>query len=143
MTTTLLESLRCQNTHFRAQFRETSYKDLVFARCEILSLVGAQNESLSIIIIYCIKIHISDRNNFARFTSEQKKPSKRLELGETSYKDLVFVRSDLIRIVGAPNESLRLVIIYYMFKYSFRIKTTLLESLRSQKSILKAIFWQN
>ena len=76
MTTTLLESLQSQNTHFRAQFRQTSYKDLVFARCEILSLVGAQNESLSIIILDYIKIQISDLNNFARFTSEPKNPSK-------------------------------------------------------------------
>ena len=52
---------------------KTSYKDLVIAWGKILSLVGAQNESLSIIIIYYIKIHISDLNNFARFTSEQKK----------------------------------------------------------------------
>ena len=76
MTTTLLESLRCQNTHFRAQFRQTSYKDLVFARSEILSLVGAQSESLNIIIIYYIKIQISDQNNFARFASEPKNPFK-------------------------------------------------------------------
>ena len=37
---------------------QTSYKDLVFARGEFLSVVGAQNESLSLIIIYYIKIHI-------------------------------------------------------------------------------------
>ena len=53
---------------------KTSYKDLVFAQGEVLSLVGAQNESLTIIIIYYIKIHISDLNNFARFTSDPKKP---------------------------------------------------------------------
>ena len=81
-------------------------------RGEILSLVGAQNESLSIIRIYYIKIHISDLNNFARFTSGQKKLILRLDLGKTSYKDLVFARSDLIRPVRAPNESLRLIIIY-------------------------------
>ena len=54
-----------------------------------------------------------------------------LDFGKTSYEDLVFVRSDFIRLVGAPNESLRLIIIYYMFKYSFRIKTSFLESLWS------------
>ena len=53
---------------------KTSYKDLVFTRGEILSLVGAQNESVSIILIYYIKMHISHLNNFARFTSGQKKP---------------------------------------------------------------------
>ena len=36
---------------FRARFRQTSYKDLVFARGEFLSVVGAQNESLQIILM--------------------------------------------------------------------------------------------
>ena len=75
MTTTLLESLRNQNTNFRSRFRQTSYKDLVFARGEFLSVVGAKNESLRLIIIYYIKLHIWDLNNFARFTSEPKNPS--------------------------------------------------------------------
>ena len=52
ITTNLLESLRSQNTHFRARFRQTSYKDLVFARGEFLSVVGAQNESLRILLMY-------------------------------------------------------------------------------------------
>ena len=60
-----------------------------------------------------------------------------LDLGKTSYKDVVFVRSELIRLVGAPKESLRVIIIYYSFKYSFRIKISLLESLRSQKNPFK------
>ena len=38
-----------------------------------------------------------------------------------------------MRLVGAPNESLILIIIYYMFKYSVGSKTTLLESLGSKK----------
>ena len=76
VTTTLLESLWSQNTQFRARFRQTSYKDLVFARGEFLSVVGAQNESLRLIIIYYIKLHIWDLNNFARFTSEPKNKSK-------------------------------------------------------------------
>ena len=50
------------------------------------------------------------------------------------------MRNDFLRLVRAPNESLILIIICYMFKYSVGVKTTLLESLRSQKSILKAIF---
>ena len=88
--------------------------------------------------MYYIKIQISDLNNFARFTSEPKKIHLRLDLGKTSYKDLVFVRSDLIRLVGAPNDSLRVIITYYSFKYSFRIKITLLEPLRSQKNPFKS-----
>ena len=54
--------------------------------------------------------------------------------------DFVFARGDLLTLVGALNETLRLIIIQYMFKYSFRIKTTLIESLRSQKRPLKARF---
>ena len=50
------------------------YKDLVFARGEFLTLVGAQSNSLRLIIIYYIKIHILDKHNFAIFTSEPKKP---------------------------------------------------------------------
>ena len=64
-------------------------------------------------------------------------------IGKTSYKDLVIARNDFLRLLGAPNESLILIIIYYMYQYTVGIKTTLLESLRSQKSVLKAIFWQN
>ena len=56
---------------------------------------------------------------------------------------MVFARNEFLRLVGAPNQSLIHIIIYYIFKYSIGIKTTLLVSLRSQKSILKAIFEQN
>ena len=73
---TLLESLRSQNTQFRDRFRQTCYKDLVFARGQFLSVVGAQNEYLRLIIICYIKSHIWDLNNFARFTSEPKNKSK-------------------------------------------------------------------
>ena len=59
-----------------ARFRQTSYKDLVFTRGDFISVVGAQNESLRLITIDYIKLHIWDLNNFARFTSEQKNPSK-------------------------------------------------------------------
>ena len=54
--------------------------------------------------------------------------------------DLVFVRNDFLKLVGAPNEPLIVITIYYLLKYSVGIKTTLLESLRSQKTILKDIF---
>ena len=46
--------------------------------------------------------------------------------------DLVFALSEFLRLVGALNESVRLITVQYMFKNSFRIKTTLLESLQSQ-----------
>ena len=57
--------------------------------------------------------------------------------------DLVFPQNEFLRLVGVPNESLMLIIIYYMFKYSVGTKTTLLESLSSQNIVLKAIFRQN
>ena len=64
-----------------------------------------------------------------------KKCLQRLDLGKTSYKDLVFARCEFLWLVGAPNESLRLIIIYYMIKCTFGIKRTLIESLRSEKKI--------
>ena len=53
--TTLLESLRRQNTQFRARFRQTSYKGLVFARGEFLSVVGAQ---------ICLKTHFALKQSY-------------------------------------------------------------------------------
>ena len=65
--------------------------------------------------------------------SKKKKSHLRLDLGKTSYKDFIFPRGKFLVLVGAKNESLRVILIYYMFKYLFGIKTTLLESLRSKK----------
>ena len=65
-----------QKYHSRARFTQTSYKDLVFARDEFLSVVGAQNESLRLNIIYYTKLHVWDVNNFARSTLEPKNQSK-------------------------------------------------------------------
>ena len=56
-----------------------------------------------------------------------------LDFGKSSYKDLVFALGEFLRFFGDPNESLRLIIIYYIFIYMFENKTTLLESHRSQK----------
>ena len=58
-------------------------------------------------------------------------------------KGLSFFRNEFLRFLAAPNESLRLIIIYYLFKFKFGNKTTLLESLQSQKSPLKARFRHN
>ena len=38
------------------------------------------------------------------------------------YKHLIIARSEFLKLVGAPNESLRLIIIYYIFKYTFVMK---------------------
>ena len=64
----------------------------------------------------------------------QKAP-QRLDFGKTSYKDLVFARGEFLRFFGSQNESLRLNIIYYIFKYTFGNKTTLLDSHGSQKTL--------
>ena len=61
---------------WRLDFGKTSCKDLVFARGEFSSVVGAQNEFLRLIIIYYIKLHIWDLNNYARLTSEPKTNQK-------------------------------------------------------------------
>ena len=79
----------------------------------------------------------------ARVTSEPKNPFKRFDFRKTSQKDLVFARSASLRLFGAPNESLRLITMYYMFKLTFGIKTTLLESLQNKKTHLTARFQQN
>ena len=71
------------------------------------------------------EITIWDLNKFAKVTSYRR------------------ARSDFLWIVGAPNESLRLIMMYYTFKYSFGIKKIWLELLRSKKSPLKARFRQN
>ena len=60
-----------------------------------------------------------------------------LDFNKTNYTDFVFARNEFLSLVGAQNECLSIIIIYYTFEYTFGIKTTLLESLRRQKSPLK------
>ena len=65
------------------------------------------------------KYSVGIEKHFARVTSEPKNYFKGYVTA--NYKDLVFARNDFLRLVGAPNEFLILIIIYYMFKYSVRI----------------------
>ena len=107
-----------------------------------LRLVGAPNESLILFIIYYMfKYSVGIKTTLLLSLQSQKSTLKAI-FRKTSYKDLVFEENDFLRLVGDPNESLILLVIYYMFKYSVGLNTTLLESLRSQKNILRAIFWQ-
>ena len=69
----------------------------------------------------------------------QKRPFK-ARLSKTCYKYLHLARIEFLRFFAGPNESVRLILIYYMFKYKFWFKTTLLESLQNQKIPLKARF---
>ena len=60
-----------------------------------------------------VEILIWDQNNFGRVTSQPKNPFK-VSIYAKLVIDLVFSRSDFLRLVGAPNESLRLIIICKM-----------------------------
>ena len=53
---------------------------------------------------------------------EPKNPFNGLILEKTNSNDFVSQRSNFLRLVGATNESLRLILTCYMFKYSFEIK---------------------
>ena len=68
---------------------------------------------------------------------------EKIDFVKTSYNDFVLARSEFLWLLGATNEPIGLIIVYYMFKYSFRIKITLPESLRSQKSPLTEAFWSS
>ena len=46
-----------------------------------------------------------------------KLPILGLNLGKTSYKDLVSTRGVILNLVGAENECLRIILMYYIFKY--------------------------
>ena len=58
-----------------------------------------------------------------------------LDFGKTSCNDFVLAQIESLRLFGAPNETLRLITIFYNLKYSFGIKTTYLQSLQSQNNI--------
>ena len=100
-------------------------------RSEFLKLVGTLNESLRLIIInYMFKYAFGIKITLLESLWNQKSP----------LKGIVFYRTDFLRLFGSQNESLRPIIIQYMIKYPCRIKRTLVESLGSQKSPLKARF---
>ena len=142
ITTTFLESLRSQNTNIRARFRQTRYIDLVFARGEFLSVVGAQNESLRIILMYyTFKYWFRITTTLVESLRSQN-THFRARFRQTSYKDLVLAQGEFLSVVGAQNESLRIILMYYMFRYWFGITTTLLESLRSQNTQFRDRFRQ-
>ena len=113
----MLESLWIQNNRFRARFRQTSYKDLVFARGEFLSVGGAQNESLRIILMYYMFKYLFGITTTLLELLRSPNTQFRDRFRQTCYKDLVFARGELLSVVGAQNESLRITLMYYMFKY--------------------------
>ena len=66
---------------------------------------------MNYINVLYMQILILDHNNFASHFGA-KIPILGLDLGKTSYKDLVFARGEFLSVVGAQNESLRLITIY-------------------------------
>ena len=65
------------------------------------------------------------------FRSQKNLLMVQFNFDKTSYNDFVLTRNGFLTLLGAPKDFLRLIIICYMFKYSFRIKTNLLDIFRS------------
>ena len=68
-----------------------------------------------------------------------------LDFGKTSSTDFVLARNESLRLVGALTKSLRLIIIYYTFKYTIVInkKNCARVTSEQKKSRLKARLRQN
>ena len=116
-------------------FNKTSYTDFVLARNEFLKLVGDPNESLRLIIVnYMFNCTFRMKKTLLESLRNKKKPFVGSISEKTTYSVFVLARSEFLRYIAVVNESLRLIILYYMLKYTFSIKTTLLESLRDQKN---------
>ena len=112
-------------------------------RSAFLRFFCSSNESLRLIIIYyMLKYEFGIKTTLLELLRSQKSPL-RARFRHNLLKRLSFARCDLLRLVRALNESLRLIITFYLFKFKFENKTTLLESLPSQKSPLKARFRHN
>ena len=87
-------------------------------RSDLIRIVGAPNESLRLVIIYYMfKYSFRFKTSLLESLRRKKKPVYKLDLGKTSYKDLVFVRCEFLSVVGAQNDLLRIILMYYMFKY--------------------------
>ena len=98
---------------------------------EFLRLVGTPNEFLRLIIKHYIFKHSFRIKTTSVVSLRSKKSFLRAQFRDNLYKDLGLARSDFFKVYGAPNESLRLIILNYMFKFTFGIKTNSLESLRN------------
>ena len=109
-------------------------------RSEFLRHIGAPNEPLRLIVIYYIFNYTFEIKTTLLESLRNQKSTLEARFRHNLTKGRSFCASDFLRLVGAQNQSLRVVIIQYMFKYSCRIKTTLLVSRRSQKTHLKARF---
>ena len=73
----------------------------------------------TLIIYYMFKYSVGIKTTLLESLRSQKKYFKGYVTA--NYKDLVFARNDFLRLVGAPNEFLIIIIIYFMFKSSVGI----------------------
>ena len=90
----------------------TSYKGIVFAQSDFLRPVGSLNESFRLITIYyTFKYSVGIKRTLLDSLRSQKSPLNSI-FGKASYNDFLLARSDFLGLVGALNESLRLIIIY-------------------------------
>ena len=78
---------------------------------------------MNYINVLYVQILIWDHDNFARVTWKPKYPFQG-RFRQTSYKDFIFARGESLIVVGAQNETLRIILKYYMFEYWFGITTT-------------------
>ena len=145
-----MESKKLCSSHFgakkflwRLDLGKTYFKYLDLVRSEFLSFVAPPNESLRIIIkYYMFKYTFGIRTTLLESLRSQKSLLW-FNCGKTTYNGFVLTRNVFLTLFGGPNNFLGLIIIHYMFKYSFRIKRISLDTLRSQISPLKARFRLN
>ena len=125
-------------------FGKSSYNDFVLVRSDFLRFVEAPNEFLILVIIYYMfKYTFGIKTNLLESHRGQKRPLK-VDFGKTTYNDLVLARSEFFKVFGDQNESLRLIIIYYMFKYTFGIKKNFVRvTSEPNKTFSNARFRQN
>ena len=66
-------------------------------------------------------------------------PLEMLDFNKTSYTDFVLARNEFLKLVGAPNESLKLLTIYYIIislRDPFGPPTHLINSVRAETKSL-------
>ena len=98
-----------------------------------MRLVGCPNESHGLTIIYYLFKYTFSIKTSLLVLLRSRKSIQKLDFGKTSYNHFGLGQSEFLRLFGAPNEFLRLIIIYYLVKYLFVIKTTLLDAQEAKK----------
>ena len=122
ITRTFLESLRIQKKPFNGWISaKLVIMTLFFRKMGFNTSWSSKWVPKTYYNTLYIQIHIYDQNNVAKHFGA-KEALERLDFRKTGYKHLVLPWSEFLKLVRAPNESLRNIIINYMFKYIFGIK---------------------